>query len=46
MLKGIQKVCLYTDGEEMLPVRKEEKMKKEATIRITIQPQGGFIITK
>ncbi len=46
MLKGIQKVFLYTDGKEMLPVRKEEKMKKEANLRITIQPQGGFIITK
>lgn len=38
-------VKIYTDGKDGAPMLKEQKLKKDKTLRITIQPQGGFIAT-
>ena len=45
MLEGKKTVTLYTDDKKMEPVVKERKLKNENILPITIQPQGGIIIT-
>ncbi|EJX07890.1 glycoside hydrolase family 97 [gut metagenome] len=45
MLEGKKNIALYTDSKNMEPVFKKLKLKKGNIIQITIQPQGGIIIT-
>lgn len=44
MLNRQHTVSIYTDGKQMETIRKEQPLKKDATLKITIQPQGGTII--
>ena len=45
MLAG-QEVSCYTDGKEMQPQLKAQKIKADGRLRMTLQPQGGVVLVK
>lgn len=45
MLAG-QEVSGYTDGKEMQPQLKAQKIKADGRLRMTLQPQGGVVLVK
>lgn len=45
MLAG-QEVSGYTDGKEMQPQLKAQKIKADGRLRMTLQPQGGAVLVK
>lgn len=45
MLAG-QEVSGYTDGKQMQPQLKAQKIKADGRLRMTLQPQGGIVLMK
>ncbi len=39
-------VSLYTDGKQMQPQLKEQKIKSNGTIQLTVRPLGGAVLVK
>ena len=37
-------VSLYQDDKQLQPQVKEQKLKADALLKVTIQPQGGMVI--
>ncbi|MDO4164479.1 MAG: glycoside hydrolase family 97 protein [Bacteroides sp.] len=46
MLPAGETVSAYTDDKKLQPEQKELKLKKDGTLTLTIQPQGGVVLVK
>ncbi|WP_300812867.1 glycoside hydrolase family 97 protein [uncultured Bacteroides sp.] len=44
MFEGLKTVSLYTDGKQLEPLMKEQKLKKGNVAEVTIAPQGGIVL--